>query len=261
MKVDAQLSIARRLLVFVAHQDDEVACSVLLQRTPEALVVFATDGAPSAELFWSSYGSRRRYAEIRHAEALRSVGVLDHVKAVFLKDGTTDLPFRDQELFRSLPSAAKALEIIARQFRPDALLGPAYEGGHPDHDACSFLVNKIGLFLSIPRWEMPLYHRSVNGSLVRQRFRNPDEGELLLHASRLELQRRDIMVGKYVSQPDLSKFLCEEVERFKPQPDYDYSQPPHPGALNYEVWNWPMSGSDLCAAFQRFGMRRLAASV
>lgn len=44
MRVDAQVSLGNRLLVFVAHQDDEVTCSVLLQRTPEALIVFATDG-------------------------------------------------------------------------------------------------------------------------------------------------------------------------------------------------------------------------
>jgi N-acetylglucosamine malate deacetylase 2 len=261
MRVDAQVSLGSRLLVFVAHQDDEVTCSVLLQRTPAALIVFATDGAPSAEFFWSSYGSRRRYAEVRHGEALESVGVLDNVKAIFLKDATTDLPFRDQELFRSLPSAGKALEAIARQFRPDALLAPAYEGGHPDHDACNFLVNTVGRALAIPRWEMPLYHRSPNGSLVRQKFRVSGVGEILLHPSQLELKRRGEMLSKYVSQPDLPKFIGEEIERFRLQPDYDYFQPPHSGALNYEVWGWPMTGSDVCAAFQSYGQRRTTVSV
>ncbi len=40
-----------RVLVVVAHQDDEAACSVLLQRAREAQVVFATDGAPACEFF------------------------------------------------------------------------------------------------------------------------------------------------------------------------------------------------------------------
>jgi hypothetical protein len=69
------------------------------------------------------------------------------------------------------------------------------------------------------------------------------------------------MVSKYVSQPDLPKFVTEEVERFRPQPDYDYAQPPHSGALNYEVWGWPMHSCELCAAFQRFGMQHLSASI
>ena len=254
-------SLLGRVLVVVAHQDDEIACSVLLQRVRKALIVFATDGAPAAEFFWSSHGSRQRYAEVRHAEALESVGVLKNVGPIFLKDPASDLPFRDQELFRSLSSAAKSLEAVAFQFKPDALLAPAYEGGHPDHDACSFLANTVGRALSIPRWEMPLYHRSPHGNLVRQKFRIPSNGEILLHASQLELRRRDEMLSKYVSQPDLSKFVSAQVERFRPQPDYDYSHPPHPGALNYEVWGWPVTGSDVCAAFQRFGTHRLSTSA
>lgn len=88
-------SLLGRLLVIVAHQDDEAACSVLLQRVRKALIVFATDGAPASEFFWLSHGSRARYAEVRHAEALKSVGVLKNVEPIFLKDPATDLSFRD----------------------------------------------------------------------------------------------------------------------------------------------------------------------
>jgi hypothetical protein len=48
------VSLFGRILVIVAHQDDETACSVLLQRAREAWVVFATDGAPASEFFWGS---------------------------------------------------------------------------------------------------------------------------------------------------------------------------------------------------------------
>src|SRR5690242_8110426 len=92
--------MARKPLVVVAHPDDEISCSVLLQRIPKALVVFATDGAPSGEFFWSAYDSRRQYAEARHKEALESLRILKNVGAIFLKDAENDLPFRDQELFR-----------------------------------------------------------------------------------------------------------------------------------------------------------------
>ena len=93
----------------------------------------------------------------------------------------------------------------------------------------SFLVNTVGRALSISRWEMPRYHRSPHGNLVRQKFLTPSNGEILLHASQLELLRRDEMLSKHVSQPDLPKFVSAHVERFRPQLDYDYSQPPHPG--------------------------------
>ena len=42
------------------------------------------------------------------------------------------------------------------------------------------------------------------------------------------------------------------LERFRPQAAYDFSRPPHPGTLNYEAWQWPMSGADVCAAFRTF---------
>jgi LmbE family N-acetylglucosaminyl deacetylase len=104
----------------VPHPDDEIACAVLLQRSREKRAVFATDGAP-AEFFWMHYGSREH-------------------------------PFQDQELFASIPPAIKALEEVAHRFQPDALLAPAYEGGQPDHDTCSFLVSVVGQKLSIPQW-------------------------------------------------------------------------------------------------------------
>ncbi|MBV9087886.1 MAG: hypothetical protein JOY79_10410, partial [Acidobacteriaceae bacterium] len=41
-------------------------------------------------------------------------------------------------------------------------------------------------------------------------------------------------------------------EHFRPQFAYDYSQLPHPGKLNYEVWQWPMRGEEVALAFTEF---------
>lgn len=243
-------SLFRRILVIVAHQDDETACSILLQRAREAQVVFATDGAPASEFFWGRYGSRDKYAAVRRTEALQALGVIGIEHAIFLQDGDSGVTFHDQELYLSLPSATRALAELAGQFKPDALVTPAYEGGHPDHDACSFLASAVGHSLSIPTWEMPLYNRSPNGTLVHQQFRIPLDGEIVFYPTELELRRRDEMLSKYVSQPDASQFVSAQVERFRPQPSYDYSQPPHPGPLNYEAWGWLMTGTELCSAFQ-----------
>jgi hypothetical protein len=38
----------------------------------------------------------------------------------------------------------------------------------------------------------------------------------------------------------------------RPLPAYDYSLPPHTGQLNYERWQWPMTGNDVCRAFVSF---------
>src|SRR5439155_23143795 len=68
MTVGDTRSLFGRILVVVAREDDETACSVLLQRAHEARVVFATDRAPASEFFWRGYGSRQQYAAVRHGK-------------------------------------------------------------------------------------------------------------------------------------------------------------------------------------------------
>jgi len=259
MTTDGDISpLFGRVLVLVAHPDDETACSVLLHRAGEAHVAFATDGAPAPEFFWSSYSSRRQYATVRHAEALHSLAVIGVAEPLFLRDDVSDAPFQDQALHLSLRSAKKSLEDLAHRLKPDALVAPAYEGGHPDHDACSFLAAAVGRSLSLPTFEMPLYHRSPSGTLVHQAFRDNLGADILLYPTQLELQDRAEMLNRYVSQTDLAMFVTALVERLRPQPVYDYLRPPHLGLLNYEVWGWHMTGTELCSAFQNFGMNRVA---
>jgi LmbE family N-acetylglucosaminyl deacetylase len=254
-------SLLGRVLVLVAHQDDETACAIVLQRAREAQVVFATDGAPASEFFWAPYGSRERYAAIRRAEAIESLAVVGASAPVFLEDPVRHTPFRDQELYRFIPSALEALGAVVRRFEPDALLVPAYEGGHPDHDVCNFLACVVAQMFSIPVWEMPLYHRSASGALVYQEFRVHLEGSVLLHPFLSELRRRDDMLSKYVSQPELRNFVSARVERIRPLANYDYSQAPHPGLLNYEAWGWAMTGTELCEAFQSCVFKSTEAAI
>jgi len=239
-----------KVLVVVAHQDDETACAAVLQRAREAKVVFATDGAPDSEYFWGRLGSRQKYASVRRAESLESLAVIRLAEPVFLEYPSRHIPFRDQELYCCLPDALEALENIVHSFKPNALLAPAYEGGHPDHDACSFLVHTVGRRLFIPTWEMPLYYRSSTGDLVYQKFRDSLGSEVMAILTETELRRRGQMLEKYVSQPDASTFVSAPAECYRPQPNYDYSLAPHCGPLNYEVWGWRMTGADLCMAFQ-----------
>jgi hypothetical protein len=51
------------------------------------------------------------------------------------------------------------------------------------------------------------------------------------------------------------------TERFRPLAQYDYTKPPHPGVLNYEAWQWPITGSEVAAAFTRFLQQEQAISA
>ena len=96
---------------------------------------------------------------------------------------------------------------------------------------------------------MALYHRSGDGLSVHQMFRVGNETELVVQPTAEELERKHRMFRTYISQHLSLDFFTSDVERFRPLATYDYSHPPHPGILNYEAWQWRMTGSDLVKAF------------
>jgi LmbE family N-acetylglucosaminyl deacetylase len=255
-KKDAQKrTLLRPLLgttmMLVAHPDDESGgCASLLQRAREPIVVFATDGAPADEYFWKPYGSRTAYGQIRRSEAKRALSAIGVKKIDFLSDGPGGVPFKDQQLHLALRAAIAAALSLARRHRPDAILVPAYEGGHPDHDACSFIGFALGYLTSLPVWEMPLYHRSRSGELVCQRFRELNGTEIVVKLTESERLNRNTLVASYASQSDLGQFVTSSSEYLRPQQHYDYSKPPHEGSLNYQAWGWPISPEDLCRRFE-----------
>ena len=238
-------------MVLVAHPDDEsIACGGLLQKMRDPFVVFATDGAPEDEFFWGKHGSRAAYSKVRQQEAraaLAHVGV--HEVKFLVDDATNPAHLVDQRLFRAIPETLELLRPIVQQLRPQALLTLAYEGGHPDHDTCSFLSSRLGSEFHLPVWEAPLYHRTSDGGGVYQRFVN-EQGEVIEYSVNGEdLERKQRMLGSYKSQFDALPHFRADLERFRPQFPYDYKQPPHAGRLNYEVWEWKMTGREVSGAF------------
>lgn len=240
-----------RTMVLVAHPDDESGgCAALLQRVSEPIIVFATDGAPLDEFFWRPFGSRKTYSRIRREEARRGLAGIN-VGAVHFLDDDTETQFLDQQLHDALPAAMSAFGKLVRRYQPDAILAPAYEGGHPDHDACSFIAHIVGEQQRVPVWEMPLYHRAANGRIVCQRFLDANGTEVRIRCTAAELLNRNALVANYASQIDLGMFIKSKVECFRPQRKYDFSRPPHDGPANYEIWGWPISAAAVCRSFDR----------
>jgi LmbE family N-acetylglucosaminyl deacetylase len=235
--------LKERTLVLVAHQDDETACAGFLQRSSDRSITYATDGAPSDRFFWAHHGSRETYAGVRRNEASAATMQIGVSKLDFLE-------FGDQLLHCSLEATFLAVFDIVQRYKPQTVLVPAYEGGHPDHDCCSFLGALLRRKLGLSVWEVPLYHRSTSGKLICQEFRMLNGTECSLLLSSKERKLRESMVACYASQADLNDFICGEAEMYRPQPDYDYSRPAHEGQLNYEVWKWPISGAQVCEAFK-----------
>jgi LmbE family N-acetylglucosaminyl deacetylase len=238
-KTDIDTRFGRTLIV-VAHPDDEaIGCGVLLQRLSHATVAFMTDGAPADPYFWDKFGSRNAYAEARARESKQA---LDATRAEILRFGA-----RDQQLMFHLDAAMDWLRQVVTIQKPQSLLTHAYEGGHPDHDCCSFLCDMISREFAVPVWEMPLYSR-VTGKLVRQSLPRDVDAFSLTATIREEEQKRR-MIAAYKSQEEFLQTFDTTTERYAVHPKHDYARRPHAGKLNYECWGWEIAGSDLCKAF------------
>jgi LmbE family N-acetylglucosaminyl deacetylase len=189
---------------------------------------------------------------VRKLEACDALAYVDAEQIGFLTDREGN-KIPDQELFRHLDEAAASLKATIERASPNALLTCAYEGGHPDHDSCNFLVSQIATKAGIPTWEMPLYHR-LRGKEEWQVFLAQDGSEVSLEPNFSEIKRKQQMIAAYSSQSDTLKQFTSPLERFRPLTAgrYDYFHPPHEGQLNYEAWGWPVSGADLCAAFANY---------
>lgn len=240
-----------RTLVLVAHPDDEcITCGGLLQEMRDPLVVFATDGAPEDPYFWGKHGSRSVYAALRQYEARNALAQVGVSQVEFLADnGTPAVSFIDQQLFRAIPAAREVLRETVRRHRSEAILTLAYEGGHPDHDACSLLGALLGREADVPVWEAPLYHRNPDNSGSYQQFAQGSGDIIDLNVTGDILMRKEQMLGCYKSQFESLPHFLPQLERFREQFSYDYTQPPHEGLLNYEIWKWKMTGREVSQAF------------
>jgi len=218
----------RRPLIFVAHPDDEtLACSGLLQRFPESLVVFATDGTPAGYGLERKYGSLQAYTGLRFQEAARA---LSHVPNSTFKwlTGTDGSYFADMHVYEDLPAAATCLRAIAQGFAPDAIVSHTYEGAHIDHDACSFIAMHVAAALSLKGFEFPMYWLDQSGKACLQRFRDgglrvgaraleSTEAQVMKwQLSEAEIECKKKMMEEYRTQRGTVSTFDPRIERFRP---------------------------------------------
>jgi N-acetylglucosamine malate deacetylase 2 len=214
-----------RVLIFVAHPDDEtIACSGLLQRAADSLIVFAVDGAPPHYGFEKKFGSLQRYSAVRFVEASHALSFVPHcsIRRLSRQDGTW---FLDQHLFLELPEAFVSLVQIAREFSPDLVVSHAFEGGHIDHDACHILTKRTARALKLQSLEFPLYWRSPDGRDVFQQFRCSQEGDFALQLSQEEIRVKRRMLSEYRSQQKLTSIFRLHAEPFRAVTSADHTEP------------------------------------
>jgi LmbE family N-acetylglucosaminyl deacetylase len=153
---------------------------------------------------------------------------------------STCLGYTDQEAIYHLDELCGRLAEEFARLEPDVVLTQPYEGGHPDHDATAFAVDRCFAW-SGQVFEMTSYH-SCEGELVTGTFLPGDEAVAIRDLSEQDASRKQKMLECFKSQQAVLKYFRMGPEQFRRAPKYDFTQPPHAGTLHYERLGWGMTG-------------------
>ena len=237
-------------LILQSHPGDELSCAGLLQHCRNPVVVFATDGMTEDEASCPTKRRRETLRYLRRQEATTALMLAGVRQVEFLSEYRNKL--MDLRLYRAVPTLFNMMCQMIARYHPETVLVPAYEGGHPDHDVCSFVGALIRKRLNLPVWEVPLYHKSDTGDVVCQRFREMNGSELIYLLNPQELSRRAAMLACYTSRRDFADLSADDTECYRPQAEYDYSRPPHHETVHYENWRCPVSPAELCGNLEQY---------
>ncbi len=233
-------------LVVAAHPDDEVIGlgGQLARLAPRVHVLQVTDGAPHdmKDARECGFATREAYADERRREllaALAEAGIGPERSSVF--------GIADQAASLDLVGLARRMGELITWLRPQHVVAPAYEGGHPDHDAAAFatwaaraLLRRSGM-PSPESIEFPLYHAGPTG-IVTGRFLPGGPPALVLRLDAFALERKHRMVERFPTQQKVLAAFRLESERFRCTPERDFRLPPHEGRLYYESFDRGMDG-------------------
>ena len=236
-----------KLVVVVAHPDDEaIGAGGLLRGYRDATVVHITDGGgvDDVNAVQRGFPSREAYTNARRAEVLRALSLVG-----ISAQNVRCLGIRDGEAGRRLPDLTSKLLDVLGELEPDVVLTHPYEGGHTDHDATAFGVHMATGTLRRQQGSAPLvleltsYH-DKDGERLRGEFLPADvpECELVLGDEEREIKRR--MFEAFDTQRDVVAPFPVDVERFRVAPRYIFTEPPHPGTLDYERRCMRLTGAE-----------------
>jgi N-acetylglucosamine malate deacetylase 2 len=233
-----------RVMIVAPHPDDEaIGAGGHLADVPDAWVVLVTDGAPRNPVFAqrSGFNSREEYAQARRKEIEAALQVASIAPNRMISFGMVD-----QEAALQLVELTNRLAGVFEEIRPDTVLTPAYEGGHPDHDSVAFGVEMASRMMPPGRapkiFEYALYNAG-GGQYSTGRFLENSDGPV----ETVELAERGVSIKKnmydcYATQRAILDRFDVHRERFRKAPEYDFERSPHEGPLYYDKYNWDVTG-------------------
>lgn len=218
--LSARRPVAASVLLLVAHPDDEVlGASVTLRCAERLRLVHATDGSGGDAVI-----TAERFREL--LAALESLDVEPTIAPCGYPDGSL------------IGHAAALAEHLAGWLSDtDVLITHAFEGGHPDHDACALAaqlactreLERSGR--RVARLEFAIYAR-IDGAIRTNAF-PPADAVLAttLQLSPEEQARKRRSLQAFASQRHVVDRFPLATETLRPTPEYDFSVPRDPAQL------------------------------
>jgi len=242
-------------VLLVAHPDDEVlGVGGQLKWLAAALhVVHLTPGVPITldHEQRAIHPSAEAYGACRQREldsVLSRVGIP--------KERRHRLGGADQRCARMLPRLTCELRDLLSRLTPDVLLTHPYEGGHPDHDAAAFMAQAACRVLEHPpaRLEFTSYH-CRDGQFECAAFLPDQDQGVRAYLDETQQVFKRTLLAEYVSQQRTLAQFTPDAERVRVAPQYDFSEPPHPRPLHYDIYPWGMDS----ATFRHLAVEAAAA--
>jgi N-acetylglucosamine malate deacetylase 2 len=198
------------------------------------------------------FSTRDEYARARRAELEQVLSLLRLAPNVL-----SGMWFPDQTLSWHLKEAAELLVKCFREIDPEVVITHPYEGGHPDHDATAFAVSAaLRLMNSAPaHLEFASYNRIGGIHRWLTYLPWPACQSCTIRIPEEEKTRKQTLLNCFQTQQRTLQGVPLDFEYLRVAPAYRFTEPPHPGKLNYEYYSWGMTGEQ----FRRLGVEALRA--
>lgn len=243
----------QRVLLLAAHPNDEFGVAATLRAHHRA----------GDEVFcaWFARDDRDEIGDMRRAEATKAMQMIgvsaDHLLFPYLEA---------RELTGQLPELVEAIRSVIEGIDPDRVYVPAFEGGHPEHDAVNFAAWEAVALKGVEVFEFPIYHatkRRVWDRLPVFGHMLPGVGDTAVKPlTPRETRFKRLLWKVYRSQRPLFDVLLRAsgddahvftTEELRPLPLRDYMKPPHERPLLYELHpDMPYSFDEFSSAIRRY---------
>jgi LmbE family N-acetylglucosaminyl deacetylase len=241
-------ALPKTVMVF-AHPDDEtIALGARIGRFGNAHLIHVTDGAPKDGEDSRAHGfsSLDAYREARNAELERALelGGLKNISRQCLA-------VSDQEASLHLVELTHLLRDLIEEYCPEVIVTHPYEGGHPDHDACAFAVQRALELIRIQpvplAVEASFYHAGPQGIETGTFLPTAHQTEEVLYQlSPAEQRQKAAFFACFETQQATLRLFSLTHERFRIAPSYDFATPPHAEPVFYDRFTWGMTSQRFC---------------